>query len=159
MGCDFRVLAAEAAVGGRGLKIVIRKQFRASSVPVGRGKCLFLPDVLSRWKANSYHLMQQTNFVGGCLFGNTALEMTDSNSQFGRIIQEVSSQWTDRIEHELRQAEEAAIPGEQALPPGVLATAVVAILEGGIMLSRVYNNKKSMEECILAIRSLIGCQN
>ncbi len=104
-------------------------------------------------------LMQKTNFVGGCLFGNTALEMTDFNSQFGRIIQEVFSQWTDRIEHELRQAEEAVIPGGQALPPGVLATAVVAILEGGIMLSRVYNNKKSMEECILAIRSLIGCQN
>jgi len=57
VGCFFRVLAAEIAVGGRGLKVVLREQSRVYSVPVGRGKCMFLPDVLSHWKANSYHLI------------------------------------------------------------------------------------------------------
>ena len=99
-------------------------------------------------------LMQQTNFVGGCLFGNTALEMTDSNSRFGKIIQEVFSHWTDRIEHELRQAAESGLL-TNPIPPDALATAIVAILEGGIMLSRVYKNKNSLEDCILTIRTLI----
>ena len=101
--------------------------------------------------------MQQSNFVGGCLFGNTALEMTDSNSRFGKIIQEVFSHWIDRIEQELRQAAEANIL-ITPVPPNALATSIVAILEGGIMLSRVYNNKNSLENCILAIRTLLVMQ-
>ncbi len=99
-------------------------------------------------------LMQQTNFVGGCLFGNTALEMTDSNSRFGKIIQEIFSHWTERIEHELRQAADMGILNSH-LPLDSLATAIVAILEGGIMLSRVYKNKNGLEDCILTIRSVI----
>ena len=99
-------------------------------------------------------LMQQTNFVGGCLFGNTALEMTDSNSRFGKIIQEIFSHWTERIEHELQQAANMGILNSP-LPIDSLATAIVAILEGGIMLSRVYQNKNGLEDCILTIRSFI----
>ncbi|MBU1419718.1 MAG: TetR/AcrR family transcriptional regulator [Proteobacteria bacterium] len=99
-------------------------------------------------------LMQQTNFVGGCLFGNTALEMADSNSRFGKIIQEIFSHWTKRIEHELQRATDLGLLNPP-VPPDSLATAIVAILEGGIMLSRVYKNKNKLEDCILVIRSLI----
>lgn len=100
-------------------------------------------------------LMQEKNFVGGCLFGNTALEMTDSNSRFGKIIQEIFSHWAKKIEHELQQAADQQLL-DRELPPASLATAIVAILEGGIMLSRVYKNKEGLEDCILAIRSLTG---
>ena len=99
-------------------------------------------------------LMQQSNFVGGCLFGNTILEMTDTNSRFGRILQEVFSHWKTRIAHELRLVN----PTEnykKSLPPEVLATAVVAMLEGGILLARVYEKKRSLEECIAAIDYLL----
>ncbi len=71
-------------------------------------------------------MVEQSNFVGGCLFGNTALEMTDSTSRFGRIIQEVFSQWKSRIERELRQASalgmlESPIPADAvAWPPQLL---------------------------------------
>ncbi|MBU1454155.1 MAG: TetR/AcrR family transcriptional regulator [Proteobacteria bacterium] len=99
-------------------------------------------------------LMQQTNFVGGCLFGNTALEMADSNSRFGKIIQEIFSHWTKRIENELQRATDLGLLNTP-VPPDSLATAIVAILEGGIMLSRVYKNKNKLEDCILVIRSLI----
>ncbi len=102
-------------------------------------------------------MMQQTNFVGGCLFGNTALEMTDSNSSYGKVIQEVFSHWTELIEQELRKAMEANIP-TPSISTSALATSVVAILEGGIMLSRVYATPKSLEECILTIRTLLLLQ-
>jgi len=102
-------------------------------------------------------MMEQNNFVGGCLFGNTALEMTDSNSRFGRIIQEVFSQWKSRIERELRQASALGL-FESPIPANALATAIIATLEGGIMLSRVYKNKNGIEDCILAIRVLIEKQ-
>lgn len=99
-------------------------------------------------------MMEQHSFVGGCLFGNTALEMTDSNSRFGRIVQEVFSRWKRRIEDELRQAAESGLL-EIPMPVNALATAIIATLEGGIMLSRVYKNKNGIEDCILAIRMLI----
>ncbi len=99
-------------------------------------------------------MMEQANFVGGCLFGNTALEMTDSNIRFGRIIQEVFSQWKNRIEQELRQAAAMGLLSPP-MPPHALATAIIATLEGGIMLSRVYTNKNGIEDGILAIRVLL----
>ena len=102
-------------------------------------------------------LMEQNNFIGGCLFGNTALEMTDSNSGFGRIIQEVFSYWIQRIEEELRLAEETKRTA-CSVPPSSQAIAIVAVLEGGIMLSRVYKNKDSLEQCILTIRTLLLTQ-
>ena len=103
-------------------------------------------------------MMQQSNFVGGCLFGNTALEMTDSNSSFGKVIQEVFLHWTELIEQELLQASKANIP-VPPVSPAALATSVVAILEGGIMLSRVYTTRKSLEDCIVIIRTLLLLQS
>ncbi len=102
-------------------------------------------------------MLEQNNFVGGCLFGNTALEMTDSNVRFGRIIQEVFSQWKSRIGHELRQAAASGLL-TSPMPVRALATAIIATLEGGIMLSRVYKNKNGIEDCILAIRVLLEKQ-
>lgn len=102
-------------------------------------------------------MMQQSNFVGGCLFGNTALEMTDSNSSFGKVIQEVFLRWTELIEQELLQASKDNIP-VPPVSPAALATSVVAILEGGIMLSRVYTTRKSLEDCIVIIRTLLLLQ-
>lgn len=103
-------------------------------------------------------MMQQTHFVGGCLFGNTALEMTDSNSSFGKVIQEVFSHWTEQIEEQLLLAVKSNIP-IPPVSPGALATSVVAILEGGIMLSRVYSTRKSLEDCIVTIRTLLLLQH
>lgn len=103
-------------------------------------------------------LMQQTNFVGGCLFGNTALEMTGSSPRFGKIIREVFTHWINLIEQELHLAADSENLNN-SLSPDTLATAIVAILEGGIMLSRIYQDKNSLEDCILAIQGLITPQS
>ncbi len=103
-------------------------------------------------------MMEQTNFVGGCLFGNTALEMTGSTPRFGTIIQEVFSRWTGSIEHELRQAFASGLLNNP-IPPDALSTSIVAALEGGIMLSRVYQNKNALEDCILTIQTLLEKQH
>ncbi len=99
-------------------------------------------------------LMEETDFVGGCLFGNTALEMTDLSSRFGRVIRDVFSHWIRLIQEELER-EETATERIKRLSPETMAIAIVAILEGGIMLSRVYQDKKSMEACIRSIEELI----
>ncbi len=99
-------------------------------------------------------LMRRTHFVGGCLFGNTALEMSDTNSRFRKILQDVFGQWTEKLQTELQRAKESGLLN-CTLTAEALAVSIVAILEGGIMLSRVYENKKALELCILTIKNLL----
>ena len=102
-------------------------------------------------------LMQQTNFVGGCLFGNTALEMSGSTPGFRKILQELFSNWSKRLEQEiLRAGKIKTLPVPSS--PTVLATSIVALLEGGIMLSRVYQDSDALEECIITIKTLLGTE-
>lgn len=99
-------------------------------------------------------LMQQSNFVGGCLFGNTALEMTDMSSKFGQIIKEIFSHWIKLIQDELSSID-GDKPLQSSLSAETLAISIVAILEGGIMLSRVYLDKKNLEVCIHTTKELL----
>ena len=102
-------------------------------------------------------LMQQTNFVGGCLFGNTALEMSGSTPRFREILQKLFSNWSKRLELEILKAGKI-----KTLPlpssPTVLATSIVALLEGGIMLSRVYQDSDALKECIVTIKTMLGAE-
>lgn len=99
-------------------------------------------------------LMQQDNFVGGCLFGNTALEMSGSSQQFRQILIDVFDGWSQRLVHELVEARTLELLNSRASDT-TLSTAIIAVLEGGIMLSRVYEDKKALEECIASIAILL----
>ncbi|MCF6188660.1 MAG: hypothetical protein L3J49_14450 [Desulfobulbaceae bacterium] len=57
----------------------------------------------------------------------------------------------------MRQASGAGLL-TSPIPANALAAAIIATLEGGIMLSRVYKNKNGIEDCILAIRVLLEKQ-
>jgi TetR/AcrR family transcriptional repressor of nem operon len=98
---------------------------------------------------------QKNNFVGGCLFGNTALEMTDSNQRFSVVVQDVFLRWTEILEEHLTEARENGLlpPSTQ---PRLLAKTVVATLEGGIMMSRVSKNKNDLNDFLAAISGLLG---
>ncbi len=99
-------------------------------------------------------LMRQTHFAGGCLFGNTALEMSGTNPRFGKILQDVFGNWTEKLQAELQRAKNSGQLNCN-LTVESLAVSIVAILEGGIMLSRVYENQKALEHCILTIKTLL----
>ena len=98
---------------------------------------------------------EKNNFVGGCLFGNTALEMADSNQKFSEVIQEVFSRWIGLLEEHLGQARKTGL-----LPPStrprLLAKTVVATLEGAIMMSRVSKDKDDLNDFRAAITGLLG---
>jgi len=98
---------------------------------------------------------KKNNFVGGCLFGNTALEMTDSNEKFSEVIQEVFSHWTGLLAEYLDEARTASLL-PPATQPQLLAKTVVATLEGAIMMSRVSKDKKDLDDFLTAITGLLG---
>ncbi len=98
---------------------------------------------------------EKNNFVGGCLFGNTALEMTDSNERFSEVIQEVFSRWTGLLTEHLDEARNTGLL-PSSTQPRLLAKTVVATLEGAIMMSRVSKNKNDLTDFLAAITGLLG---
>ena len=98
---------------------------------------------------------EKNNFVGGCLFGNTALEMTDSNPEFGSVIQEVFDQWTKTLETLLLDALASGTLNSK-IPPQLLAKTVVAMVEGAIMMSRVSKRKKDLRDFLKAIKNILA---
>jgi len=98
--------------------------------------------------------LQKQNFVGGCLFGNTALEMSDGNSKFGKIIQDVFDHWTTKIEQHLTQGR-ADGSFKSNIPIPALATTVVATIEGGIMMSRVSKEQKGLADCVMILKTIL----
>ena len=97
---------------------------------------------------------ENTHFVGGCLFGNTALEMSDSHEEFARIIQAVFVHWIDLLtEIILRGQEDGTITS--ALPARSLAKTVVAVVEGGIMMARASKKTSDFTDCTRTVNALL----
>ncbi len=97
---------------------------------------------------------RKRNFVGGCLFGNTALEMSDTNSEFARIINKIFIRWSNILEEHLREAVER---GELItdFAPHQLAKLIIAAIEGGIMMSRVSKDEKDLVDCMESLKRLL----
>ena len=92
-----------------------------------------------------------TGFVGGCIFGNTALEMSDSDPNFAGTIDKVFDEWTGRVA--------AAVAGAQErrqirtdIGSEALAKHIIATIEGGIMMSRLKKDERPMRECLETLR-------
>jgi TetR/AcrR family transcriptional regulator, transcriptional repressor for nem operon len=98
---------------------------------------------------------RQSHFIGGCLFGNTALEMSDSNQRFSEVIKEVFGIWVGTLAPILRQAQETGdLKG--GLAPELLAKQIVATIEGGIMMSRLNKDGADLRDCLNCLRLIMG---
>jgi TetR/AcrR family transcriptional repressor of nem operon len=104
------------------------------------------------WNVMEKHLA--TGFVGGCLFGNTALEMGDSDKRFAEIIDQVFDQWIAKIEKFVVAAQEKGELRDD-IPGNALARNIVAVIEGGIMMSRVKKDEMPLRECLEVLRKTL----
>lgn len=97
---------------------------------------------------------KRTGFVGGCIFGNTALEMGDTESGFAGFIEKVFEEWVGRLRTVVAAAQDS---GEvrSDLSADVLAGHMVAAIEGGIMLARLKKDEKPLRDALTAIRALL----
>ncbi len=98
---------------------------------------------------------RKTNFIGGCIFGNTALEMGDKNALFSNVIQEVFHEWIGVIANLLKEARETG-DLKNKIEPELLAKEIVASIEGGIMMAKVSKNEQDLGDCIKFLRILLG---
>jgi TetR/AcrR family transcriptional regulator, transcriptional repressor for nem operon len=102
-----------------------------------------------------YH--ESRNLVGGCIFGNTALEMSDRNETYRAVIHGVFEEWRRRIREVL---ESAVRSGEvrKDLDPESMARHIVATVEGGIMVARASRNPEDLKACLAVLAVLLGIE-
>lgn len=97
---------------------------------------------------------RQEGFVGGCLFGNMALEASDSLPAFTERVNDVFSEWIERLEIVITRAQVEGRIGTQ-VPAADLAELVVATLEGGIMQARLQKSEKPLQRTWETLRLLL----
>ena len=100
-----------------------------------------------------YH--EGRNLVGGCIFGNTAIEMSDRNEMYRDVIHSVFEEWRRRIQGVL---ESAVRSGEAPmdLDPESMARHIVATVEGGILLTRASRNPADLKSSLAVLAGLLG---
>jgi TetR/AcrR family transcriptional repressor of nem operon len=93
-------------------------------------------------------------FVGGCLFGNTALESSDTAPLFANLVSEVFAEWIDKLRETLGAAQVAG-QVRRDLPAEHLAELLVVAIEGGIMQARLKKAAGPLERSLETLRILL----
>lgn len=98
---------------------------------------------------------RETGFVGGCLWGNTALEMSDTNPVYAKLVAEVFHEWHARVAAVVRRGQDK---GEfrTDIRAGELARLVVAGMEGGIMMSRLTKREEPIKSCMESLSIVLA---
>ncbi|OHD70897.1 MAG: hypothetical protein A2W19_08145 [Spirochaetes bacterium RBG_16_49_21] len=101
----------------------------------------------------NYH--RRMRFSGGCIFGNTALEKSDTNEKYAAFIRTVFTQWEQIFAGLLREAREQGELSSK-IAPDTMARHIVAVMEGSIMMARLYKREDPIVEGIGYLNNLIG---
>jgi TetR/AcrR family transcriptional regulator, transcriptional repressor for nem operon len=93
--------------------------------------------------------------VGGCIFGNTALEMSDTGEAHAALVREIFTRWERMLSGLLAEAHsEGSLPA--GLEPEATARRIIASLEGSIMMARLFKNDAHLAECAVNLKELLG---
>lgn len=110
---------------------------------------------LQRFFAFVLETHRSAGFVGGCLFGNTALEMSDCNARYAELVDGVFTEWSDKLAAVLRRGQ-AQGQFRSDLRAEQLSQTIVATVEGGIMLARVRKDERSLRDCLQALEIFLS---
>jgi len=103
-------------------------------------------------KALSHH--RETGFVGGCIFGNTTLEMADGDPRYSAVLERVFDDWVDKLAAVIGAGQEA---GEirADIPAAALGRQAVTVIEGGIMQARLRKSEQPLREALETLMALV----
>ncbi|MEW6236544.1 MAG: TetR/AcrR family transcriptional regulator [Candidatus Omnitrophota bacterium] len=100
---------------------------------------------------------RKKGFTGGCLFGNTALEMSDADNRYAVCVSDLFQEWITRIEAVILSGQQA---GEfrSDIPAADLAQVFVSTIEGGIMMSRLKKEEGPLKTCLETLMTFLRAE-
>jgi TetR/AcrR family transcriptional repressor of nem operon len=106
--------------------------------------------------AQVYDQFTRGNFpVGGCPILNTAVEADDTNSLLKDRAAKAILKWKKGVQ-DLIQAGVDAGEFKQGLDHSRIALSIIALVEGGIMISKVTNSKACLDKILITVESIIS---
>ena len=113
---------------------------------------------LSRFLDRSYEgqvrCFKENGRVLGCPLGNLALELSTQDDVVGGRLRELFDAHVDRFE---RVISEAAARGEVEMQdPARTARALMALIEGGVMLAKMHDNPRILRDMKQHALRLVG---
>jgi TetR/AcrR family transcriptional repressor of nem operon len=96
----------------------------------------------------------QQDFVGGCLFGNTALEASDTSPELAAFVASVFDDWIMKIAQNVDQAQQAG-QIRKDVPARDLAEMIVSTIEGGIMQTRLLKSRQPLQHSLEALQKVL----
>lgn len=109
------------------------------------GECLenFFRNVLEKHRSSG--------FVGGCIFGNTALEASDTCERHAAFVDRIFDEWREMVREKVEVAQKT---GEvtKGISSEAVACHIVSVIEGGIMLSRLKKKEQPLKDCLDSLR-------
>jgi TetR/AcrR family transcriptional repressor of nem operon len=105
-------------------------------------------DMIDRLEAK--HLSEPD--CGGCFLGNLIVELVKHNPSFQSHLMEVFDQWQTAIAQSLQAAQPNLKPD---VDPHLLAEQVLTLIEGTLLMNRLYNHPDRLKRGFQAARQMI----
>jgi TetR/AcrR family transcriptional repressor of nem operon len=110
---------------------------------------------LEQYFSGTIDLHHRQEFVGGCIFGNAALEMADSNQVLAAFINGVFQEWAVKMQQLIAKGQESGL-FRRDVAADALAEQLVTATEGAIMLARLRKSDEPLRTCFNTFRALLA---
>jgi TetR/AcrR family transcriptional repressor of nem operon len=114
--------------------------------PPGQGLKNFFEEALSKHR--------QQDFIGGCIFGNTALEASDTSPELAAFVASVFDDWIMKIAQNVDRAQQTGHI-RRDVPARDLAEMIVSTVEGGIMQTRLLKSEKPLQHSLDTLQKIL----
>lgn len=100
-------------------------------------------------------MKQDESFVGGCLFGNIALEASDTHPELATAVREIFNRWAAIMKPVIRAGQDQDQIRDD-FAPETIAHHVIAVLEGSIMQGRLRKDATIFKGNIECLKRFLG---
>jgi TetR/AcrR family transcriptional regulator, transcriptional repressor for nem operon len=101
-------------------------------------------------KIESKHLAEIN--CAGCLLGNLIVDLTEYNETFRQHLQQVFDDWQELFAQMLRDGRDQL---RDRIDPNLLAEQILTMLEGVLLIARLYDQPDRLKRGFTSIRQLI----
>lgn len=107
---------------------------------------------LMNFVQETYTLYEQRKFIGGCLVGNFAVELSDRDESVREQVKQIILQWENQLVGFLRPL---AAEGKLSMEPRQFARLFIAAFQGAMMMAKVHKDHIRATREFMAVGQLI----
>ncbi|MFZ5862240.1 MAG: TetR/AcrR family transcriptional regulator [Nitrospirota bacterium] len=146
----YYYFASKEELGQAVLELTIAEQFESGAALEHNGPEEHIAAMFRR----AEQALSDGRCKGGCLFGNLALEVSDSHDGLRRTLDQAFTAWERRVADLLAQGVRDGVFSRE-LEPRAAARFVVATLEGGILLAKVTREVDALRACAAMVARVL----